>query len=343
MEAIAFYLPQYHVIPENEIYGKNFTEWRNVTSAVPLFPGHYQPHVPHELLGYYDLTNEKILTLQHQLAYSNGVTGFCYYYYNMAGKTLLEAPLQIINNSKYIENKFCLCWDHSSWFNNTLPERKTPFIAQQYSAEEGRKLIRGLATYFANPRYIRIDDKPLLLVWAPERCPGICAYSEAWREEALRMGFKGVYLAGVEAFVGCHPDAYGFDCMVEFAPNWRPENTLSQPGEQPRRLDYVKTVTQMLIKPVPDYTCLRCAFPSWDNTPRRGKYGIACVNISLGAFELMVEKMAEYTRAHLPDNTQYLFINAWNEWGEGCHLEPDKKYGFEMLHIVRDVLKKYSR
>jgi lipopolysaccharide biosynthesis protein len=342
MEAIAFYLPQYHVIPENEeIYGKNFTEWQNVKSGVPLFDGHYQPHIPHELLGYYDLTDEKTLTLQHHLAYSNGVTGFCYYYYNMAGRTLLEAPLQIINKSRYIENKFCFCWAHPSWYNNIVPNPGAPFIEQRYSAEEARKLIRCLEQYFVNPRYIRIDDKPLLLVFAPERCPEMRVYSEVWREEALRMGFKGLCLAGVEAFLGRRPEAYGFDCMVEFAPNWRKENNLSRPGDKPRRIDYVKTVTDMLMKAVPDYTRLRCAFPSWDNTTRVGEHGIAFVNMSPGAFEVMMEKIAEYTRAHLPANMQYLFINAWNEWGEGCHLEPDKKYGFELLHIVRDVLKKY--
>jgi lipopolysaccharide biosynthesis protein len=347
MQAVAFYLPQFHVIPENEaVYGKGFTEWRNVASAVPLFTGHYQPHEPHEPPGYYDLTDEKILTMQHRLACDNGVSAFCYYYYNMAGRPLLNKPLKLVNKNVHIKNSFCLCWDHTSWYDNRQPARTTPFIAQRYSEEAARSLIRDLEQYFVNPRYIRIHNRPLLLVWAPERFEAnsglpMALYSAVWREEARRMGLEGLYLAGLESFMGNHPKLFDFDCMVEFAPNWDKKNEVSLPGEQPRRIDYIKTVNDMLLKPKPDYIRMRCAFPSWDNTPRRGKHGIASVNASPGAFGRMLETMAGYTQKNLPEDHQYLFINAWNEWGEGCHLEPDKKFGFTYLDIVRDTLKKF--
>ena len=343
MEAIAFYLRRFHVIPENEaVYGQGFTEWSNVRSAKPLFKGHHQPRIPHNILGYYNLLDEKTLILQHYLAYSNGIHGFCYYYYNMAGRRLLEKPLDIINASRDINNDFCLCWDHNSWYDNTRTERDIPFIQQIYSVENAKGIIQDLEQYFSNPRYIKIDGKPLFLVFAPERCPGIEMYAETWREEASRLGFPGVYLAGVEAFIGCPPSMFGFDCMVEYAPNWRTENMVCGMENPPRRLDYRETVKFMLAKQVPDYPEMRCVFPDWDNTPRRGKNGIATVNVSPEVFRIALEGMADFTRRFVPDSLQYLFINAWNEWGEGCHLEPDQRYGFTYLSIVNEVMKQYG-
>lgn len=342
IKAVAFYLPQFHVIPENDIYGKNFTEWCNVRRAVPLYDGHAQPHIPHGILGYYDLIDEKILTKQHHIAWDNNVTAFCYYYYNMAGRTLLDAPLHIINKSRLIRNEFCLCWAHECWYDNTQPQRIKPFIAQEYSPENARKIIRDLAQYFDNPRHIRIDGKPLLLVFAPERNPLMSVYSQIWREEAWAMGHTELCLAGVECHVGQHPANLGFDVMVEFAPNLNPMNMLSIEGEEPRRFDYVATVQDMLLKETPDYTRLRCAFPGWDNTPRRGRHGLSFERTSVDVFSAALRAMAQHTRAHLPENLQYVFINAWNEWGEGCYLEPDQKDGFAYLHAVRNVMNEFN-
>lgn len=342
IKAIAFYLPQFHVIPENDIYGKNFTEWCNVRGAVPLYEGHAQPHIPHDILGYYDLTDEKILTKQHHIAWDNNVTAFCYYYYNMAGRTLLDAPLHIINKSRLIRNEFCLCWAHECWYDNTQPQRIKPFIAQEYSPENAKKIIRDLAQYFDNPRHIRIDGKPLLLVFAPERNPLMPVYSQIWREEAWAIGQTELCLAGVECHVGQHPANLGFDVMVEFAPNLNPMNMLSAAGEEPRRFDYVATVQDMLRKETPDYTRLRCAFPGWDNTPRRGRHGLSFERTSADVFIAALRAMAQHTRSYLPENLHYVFINAWNEWGEGCHLEPDQKDGFAYLHAVRNVMNEFN-
>lgn len=340
MKIIAFYLPQYHVIPENEaIYGPGFTEWDNVRSAVPLFDGHYQPHIPHKLLGYYNLLDTKALLCQHALAYEYGVEAFCYYYYNFGGKRLLDGPLDIVNTNANIKNMFCLCWDHLSWYNNRNTRRNV-FLEQVYSPHMARSLAHDLEKYFCNPRYIRIDGKPLFLVFAPERHPCIRDYADILREEAARMGLPGLCLAGVEAYVGCAPEVYGFDCMVEYAPNWRQETLISAHDAQPRRMDYVTTLRYMLAKPVPNYLRMRCTFPAWDNTPRRGKEGIACVNTSPELFRVALEGLIEYTHMALPQSMQYVFINAWNEWGEGCHLEPDNHNGFQYLEIVRELMHK---
>lgn len=338
MQAVAFYLPQYHVIPENEeIYGKNFTEWDNVKKATPQFPGHYQPHVPHSTFGYYNLLDEKFITFQHKLAYENGVDAFCYYYYNFGGHRLLEKPVDIINRNQNIPNNFCLCWDHNSWYNNHTND-KLIFLTQQYNAENARQLFADLSQYFENDRYIKIDGKPFFAVFAPERHPLIREYAEILREEALKRGFPGIWLAGVEAYLGQNPQAYGFDSMIEFAPNWHPENLLSKLGEPLRVFDYPSTLRKMIEKPAPNYIRNRCSFPGWDNTPRRGGKAALAINNSPDLYKLHLEYLAAYTKANLPPNMQYIFINAWNEWGESCHLEPDEKYGFAWLKATREVM-----
>jgi hypothetical protein len=336
VKLIAFYLPQFHVVPVNErIYGKGFTEWDNVRGARPLFEGHHQPHIPHSLLGYYDLSKEKDIVLTHELAYGNGVECFCYYYYNINTIKPLEKPLDIIAGSTCIRNEFCLCWDPGSWFHNRTGDRKFPFLEQVFSVANAVHFIHGIERFIGNRRYIRIDGKPLLLVFAAERCPMIREYTGIWRREAQRMGFPDLCIGGVSAFVeGVPPAHYGFDVMVEFAPNWFSEARISGEEEKPRRMDYLRTVKLMMEKQVPPYDFLRCVFPSWDNTPRKGERGIVFERLDFDIFSLALEAAIAYTRNVLPESLQYVFINAWNEWGEGCHLEPDLKNGFDLLHRV---------
>ncbi|MCR5814917.1 MAG: glycoside hydrolase family 99-like domain-containing protein [Desulfovibrio sp.] len=335
MEFFAFYLPQYHPIPENDaVYGAGFTEWDNVLKARPLFPGHYQPHVPHKMIGCYDLRNEKFLCYQHDLAYSFGITGFCYYYYNFSGKTLLERPLQIIRNNNSIKNRYCLCWAHPSWYDNTKGPQAI-FVRQEYSQSLARLLFSQIRIYLEDKRYLTINGRPCLLIWAPERNPLMRIYAEILKEESLRQGFGELFLAGVEAYGPASPSQFAFDAMVEFAPNWREENHVSLPGERPVQIDYKKTLNFMTHKEIPPYPRIRCTFPAWDNTPRRGLDGIACTGIDPRAFAHTLNYLVEYTKIVLPPSLQYVFLNAWNEWGEGCHLEPDRKYNLYYLEIVK--------
>lgn len=340
MNFVAFYLPQFHSIPENDaIYGKGFTEWNNVRTAKPLFKGHYQPHIPDKSVGWYNLLNEKFIEYQHDLAYSNGVNCFCYYYYNFSGKTLLEQPLKNVLKNKNIKNKFCLCWVHTDWYDNRFGPSKT-FIQQHYSQEEAVALYHALAPYFEDPRYITIDGRPLFVIWAPERHPLLPLYATTLREQSHMHGFSDLCLAGVEAYVGGDPSLFGLDCMIEFAPNWRKENHVSAEGEQPVRIDYDKTLQFMMHKEVPDYIRMRCIFPGWDNTARRGLHGIACVGSNPRSFSYMLGFLVEYTKKILSESFQYIFINAWNEWGEGCHIEPDILYGDKFLRIINSYSKK---
>lgn len=341
MRAIAFYLPQYHPIPENDaIYGHGFTEWDNVRSAQPLFANHYQPHVPHNIIGYYSLLDEKFIERQHRLAWEFGVKSFCYYYYNMNGKPLLEKPLEIINRNQNIKNSFCMCWAHPQWYNNREPA-KPVFLDQVYSEDNARATIRDLFQYLENPRYINIDGKPFLTVFAPERNPLMKEYAQIWREEAQKKGYPGLWLAGVQAYAARNPYTLGLDSMIEFAPHWHDEALLSQPGERPAIMDYPKVIKRTTSFNLQPWPINRCSFPSWDNTARRGSEAMMAVNVSPEVYKNHLEYLCAFTRANLPDNLQYVFINAWNEWGEGCHLEPDVKYGLKYLECTREVMANY--
>lgn len=343
MEPIAFYLPQFHAIAENDLWwGKGFTEWDNVKTAIPYFTNHYQPHVPHKNIGYYNLLDQDVVEYQHSLAYNYGVKNFCYYYYNFSGKTLLEKPLKIINENQNIKNNFCLCWANQDWTRIWYGQNKDILIKQEYSIKNAAIIFKDMLEYFLNPRYIKIDNKPLLLTFSPDRNSLINEYSKMWREMALNSGFAGIYLIGVEAMsMGTDPVEYGFDAGLEFAPDWSCAVQLSKKGEKPRILDYSATVKNTLKKPVPPYTRLRCVFPGWDNTPRYKQAGIVFSNYSPGAFKYAIDFSIKYTQEYLPQNLHYIFINAWNEWGEGCHIEPDEHKGYLNLKIIRQAFKNY--
>lgn len=343
MECVAFYLPQYHVIPENEaVYGPGFTEWANVLAARPLFDGHQQPEVPHQDFGYYNLLDENFLVFQHQVAREHGIGAFCYYYYNLAGKPLLEKPLRLINQNKLIKNRFCLCWDHASWHNNQVATRPA-FLKQEYSLKNAALIFSDLLQYFGNERYLRVKGKPLFCVWAPERHPLLKEYVSLWRGLATKNGLRGLWLAGVQAYQGSAPQEFGLDGAVEFAPSWSRESCLTAADARPRLMDYAATASAMLARPVPPYLRLRCLFPAWDNTPRRGAHGIATVNLSLDIYKIWLSALVAYTRSYLPSDLQYIFINGWNEWGEGCHLEPDARLGYAYLQATREVMRTQAK
>ena len=340
MKALALYLPQYHAIAENDRWwGKGFTEWNNVRSGTPLFAGHHQPHVPHASVGYYDLSDTATIERQHSLALRYGISGFCYYYYNFSGLNPLALPLRLILNNTAIRNEFCLCWANHDWTRTWYGQSKEVLLEQKYSEENARQLFEDVARYFADKRYIRVEGKPLFLVYAPEFNPLMREYAEIWREMAVTHGYSGIFLVVVEALmIGVHPDTYGFDAALEFAPDWSCAERISPEDVRPRLLDYQGTVRNMLRKPVPSYPRMRCVFPGWDNTPRYKERGIIFTERSLGAYRFALESAVKYTRENLPESLQHIFINAWNEWGEGCHLEPDEKDGLLPLKITAEAL-----
>ena len=346
IKPIAIYLPQYHTIPENDIaWGEGFTEWTNVKKAVPLFDGHYQPHIPDETLGYYDLSDSEILIKQAALAKEYGIFGFAYYHYWFNGKRLLESPLDKMLASGKPDFPFCYIWANENWTKRWDGADHEIIQEQHYSQKDDLNHIRFLCqNIFSDKRYISIDEKPVFLVYRTELLPDIEKTAHLWREEAKKLGFKDLYLIRVESFVsGVNPYDIGFDASLEFAPDFRNpglNKTTKNLTDNKDILvfDYQSAVAEMLIKENSNFPKFRTVFPSWDNTPRKKNGGLVFSNSSPEVFGLFVSKIIEFTRKTHREDHQYFFINAWNEWGEGCHIEPDQKYGNLFLHELKSAL-----
>jgi glycosyltransferase involved in cell wall biosynthesis len=353
LRAIAFYLPQYHPIPENDKWwGKGFTEWRNVCKAKPLFKGHYQPHVPADL-GFYDLRLEEVRVAQADLARSYGISGFCYYHYWFNGHRLLETPAEEILKSSKPDFPFCLCWANENWTRTWDGQDSSVLIEQIYSEEDDRAHINDLFRFFHDPRYIRIDGKPLFLVYRTENMPDPVKTAEVWRQEARKTGLGELYLVRVESIGHINPLEIGFDASLEFAPDWSRMGSVarsfkSENSKNPETIElpvdvyeknytrsYDELMTQMLSKEQPSYPWFRCVTPSWDNSARRTDNAVILLGSSPQLYQRWLEKIVSKTIAVNQPAEHVIFINAWNEWAEGCHLEPCIKYGRSYLEATK--------
>ncbi len=353
--AIAFYLPQYHPIPENDQWwGKGFTEWTNVTKAEPLFSGHYQPHLPADL-GFYDLRLPEVRQAQASLAQEYGIRGFCYYHYWFTGKRLLERPVNEILATGQPEFPFCLCWANENWTRRWDGEEQHLLAEQIYSEEDDRQHIQWLTKVFNDPNYIRIKDKPLFLVYRVSKIPNPSRTTEIWREEARKFGVGELFLCKVESFPLEHtnPQDDGFDAAVEFQPDW---GNLGKPLQRNRYwklarklglankayaenkiYNYAEVVERMLQRLQPDYLRFPCVTPSWDNTARRKSGATIFKGSTPELYESWLKAVVDQTSTK-PDSDNLIFINAWNEWAEGNHLEPCQKWGHAYLEATRNVL-----
>jgi len=218
---IAFYLPQYHPIPENDAWwGKGFTEWTNVTKARPLFRGHYQPHLPADL-GFYDLRVAESREAQAELARQYGVTGFCYYHYWFAGKRLLNRPFDEVLMSGKPDFPFCLCWANENWTRIWDGGEDEVLMKQTYSEEDDVAHIRWLTRAFADERYIRIDGKPIFIIYRAHKLPNLKRTTDLWRHECRRLGVGELFLCRVDTAADTSPPSeVGLDAAVEFQPGW---------------------------------------------------------------------------------------------------------------------------
>lgn len=350
VKLIAFYLPQFHPIPENDgWWGTGFTEWNNVVKASPLFPGHYQPHLPADL-GFYDLRVPETRHMQAELANAYGISGFCYYHYWFHGKRLLERPFQDVLTSGQPDFPFCLCWANEPWTRRWDGIEHEVLIRQTYSIEDDRQHIRWLCKVFQDQRYIRIQGKPLFLVYRATQLPNALYTTTVWREEAQKAGIGDIFLCRMESFPDEHddPKKLGFDAAVEFDREymgkrlqqekiWQVLRTLgiaSNAYAENYVYDYQIMVENRLRKPRVPYLRFPCVFPGWDNTPRRKVSAGILVNSTPNAYEKWLRGSIEQFLPDQPDK-QILFINAWNEWGEGAHLEPCQKWGRAYLEATQ--------
>ena len=353
LRSIAFYLPQFHPIPENdEWWGKGFTEWRNVTKARPQFPGHYQPHLPADL-GFYDLRLTEVREAQAELARQHGIHGFCYYHYWFNGRRILERPFNEVLASGKPDFPFCLCWANENWTRVWDGGVNHVLLEQKYSAEDDLAHIQSLIPAFRDERYIRINGKPLFLVYRAELIPDPIRTTAIWREAAIKAGIGDLYLARVESYDSVHMNingtSLGFDADVEFAPfSWNLGNVkfhgsfhraLAAVGLLPkgfinnRVVDYDAMVRGMLSRPDVDWTRFPCVTPSWDNSARRKNASIF-FGSTPEKYEAWLRKIVAKTSQRCAGDEKIVFINAWNEWAEGNHLEPDLKWGRAYLEAT---------
>lgn len=347
LRSIAFYLPQYHPIPENDAWwGEGFTDWTNVASATPLFRGHHQPHVPGEL-GYYDLRDACVRQAQAELAARYGIDAFCYYHYWFAGRRLLHQPFDEVLSSGRPDLPFCLCWANEPWTRTWDGTRDDILIDQEYSEEDDRRHIDWLIDAFGDERYVRVEGKPLFLVYRAGMLPDAAATTRMWRERAARAGLPGLFLCRVEShFEGDDPRPLGFDAAVEFQPAFGQMQLRARQRFAPRRVlarlglaspsssyvavGYDELVGEMLDREQPDFLRFPCVTPDWDNTPRRPQGAFLLAGSSPERFGEWVAGVANRVRAAPPEH-RLLFVNAWNEWAEGCHLEPCDRWGTAYL------------
>lgn len=338
---IAFYLPQFHPIPENdEWWGKGFTEWTNVTKAKPVFPGHYQPHVPADL-GYYDLRLPDIRIAQADLAREHGIHGFCYYHYWFNGKVLLERPIREILLSGAPDFPFCFCWANEPWTRAWDGLTGSVLLQQTYTGDDHRRHIHYLSNFFSDKRYIRVNGKPLFLIYRASHIPDITKTTEIFREEARKIGIGDIYLCRVESFSGDHDDPYalGFDAAVEFQPDWTKlgANLDSALFINQSVYRYGDVILNMLRKDSPSYVRYPCVTPSWDNSPRRGDKATILINSTPDLYQIWLETvLRKMINSGAEENL--VFINAWNEWAEGSHLEPDQRFRRGYLEATQKAL-----
>jgi len=330
---IAFYLPQFHPIPENDAWwGKGFTEWSNVFKARPLFAGHYQPHLPAHL-GFYDLRVSEVREKQAKMASDYGIEGFCYWHYWFKGKRLLERPFAEVLDSGRPDFPFCLAWANETWSRRWLGEERDILQPQDYSPEDDRAHIAWLIQAFADPRYLRLHDRPLFLVYRPTAIPDPLRTTEIFRKETVAAGLPEPFLIACNSHADIDYRELGFDATMDFEPQL---GVLPGPLEDGLKIyDYTAARRQMAsrVRSHPVYPGL---FVSWDNTPRRGENGIVFTNATPEAFEEELRSTLDSIRDK-PIEDRLIFLNAWNEWAEGNHLEPDQRHGLRYLEAVARV------
>lgn len=368
-QIITFYLPQYHPIPENDKWwGEGFTDWVNVSKAKPRFKGHYQPHSPSDL-GYYDLRDVKVRVSQADLAASYGISGFCYYHYWFNGKMLLEGPFNEVLESGKPDFPFCVCWANENWTRSWDGMDKECLMTQNYNEYDPKQHIEWLEKAFSDKRYIRVNNKPLFLVYNAGGIPDLKNKIIKWRETIKDKGYDDLYLCSVISVHNKLSDdeiiRLGFDAIVDFIPNGRdipkmklwsmPKNYLYRLYNKLIRIfglegkisdlpvtyvyDYESLVEIKLNKPKSKYRKYPCVIPSWDNTARR-KIVYIMQNDNADLYRTWLEKTIESVKQN-PLEEQIVFVNAWNEWAEGCHLEPDQRNGKKFLDATLDAVQKF--
>lgn len=348
-KVIAFHLPQYHVIPENEEWwGVGFTDWTNVKSANKIKNWQYQPRFPKDN-DYYDLSDPEVLRHQTELAKEYGVYGFCFYHYWFNGYRLLDKPLNNLLEDSSIDIPFCFCWANEPWARTWDGRDSEVLVSQKYGGkDEWSNHYSYLSLFFSDERYIKIDNKPMIVIYKTMHIPNIELMISYWNDLAIDDGFSGIHLVEMVGGVQDKPYVPQSKAVIEFEPNYtmagHKKNNLFKIIKKIKRisnngltiLDYDKIWTEIIERNNNfDKDIYFGAFVDWDNTPRKKNKGVVFKGTSPEKFEYYLNKQISKTK-----NDGFVFINAWNEWAEGTYLEPDDKYGFAYLNAIRRILDK---
>ncbi len=375
---LAFYLPQYYPIPENdEWWGKGFTEWTNVAKAKPLFRGHYQPRIPADL-GFYDLRLQEVREAQAAMARDAGIEGFCYYHYWFGnGRQLLERPFNEVLNSGKPDYPFCLCWANHDWTNKTWKKGSSlktdsTIMKMEYSIDDDIRHFKHLLPAFRDKRYITVDGKPLFGIWAPNSIPDLRGFIQRWRGLALENGLPGLHLVGYTANAtgrsirGNRLSLWATDKAAEHYQALLDQGLdavissglsrgqamcqgrmkmlayfLSKHTIFPinNRTDYKKTMENYYVEEDRWENVYPTLMPQWDRTPRAGIKTNPLTNSTPEKFEKTIDTALSLIKDKQPKH-QILFLKSWNEWGEGNYVEPDLKFGHGYLDAIRNAINK---
>lgn len=357
IKIIAFYLPQFHPFKENdEWWGKGFTEWTNVAKAKPLFKGHYQPKIPADL-GFYDLRLPEVREEQVQLAKQAGIYGFCYWHYWFHGTELMERPFKEVLITGKPDFPFCLGWANESWMAKLWSKNgvtgKT-LIEQTYSDDDDINHFNAYKRAFMDSRYIRIDGKPFFLIYRPFDMPNVERFMQRWnqliQQEGISDGFYFVAHARNEEECG-NLRVMGFDA-INIGPTTRCQNLYRGLSKVrfanklrriftgcPNMVEY-KDINDLIWKKGYEdkEDILPTLIPNWDHSPRGGKNSLVFNHCSPELWEEQALSILEETNRK---KNKLVMLKSWNEWGEGNYLEPDLKYGKQLIDILGNIIQKF--
>jgi glycosyltransferase involved in cell wall biosynthesis len=339
---LAYYLPQFHPFPENDSWwGKGFTEWTNVARGLPRFKDHYQPRIPRDL-GFYSLTAIETLRRQAEMARAAGVNGFVYYYYTFNGKRLLEKPLEMMLAAPEIDMPFCLMWANENWTRRWDGMESEVLISQDYRPDDDERLVVEFARHFADSRYIRVQGRPLLMIYRPGLIPDAARSIARWRAMfAERFNEKPIIVMS-QSFDDLDPRSFGLDAAIEFPPHKLTKN-VPLADFDPHFLDdafsgqifgYDDLVKGSLEEAAPPFPLIKTAVPSWDNDARRQGAGLVVHGSTPAKYEAWMSRLVEKARDKPFFGEPIVCVNAWNEWCEGAYLEPDLHFGAAYLNAT---------
>ncbi len=346
VKLIAYYLPQYHQIAENdEWWGEGFTEWTNVAKAIPRYKGHYQPRMPGSL-GFYDLSNKEIIKKQVGLAKRGGLYGFCIHDYWFNGRRVLETPINTIRDNVDIDIPFCINWANENWTRTWDGLESDILLEQRYSPESDIAYGEHLLQLTSDRRYIRVEGRPLVMVYRPSLLPDSHATFDRWRQVFRAAGEPEPFLVMPQAFGNLDPRAFGMNAAAGFPPHKSGEIVRNDATSLPlldaafrgQARSYRSMMANEIDSRPSDYTLFPGVCPNWDNEARKPGRGTGYYGSTPTLYGDWLDDAARYRLACHDPERAIVFINAWNEWGEGAYLEPDRRDGFAYLVETRSVL-----